>query len=309
MNKEKTSWLLSIIKYVLILTLTVVVACVASIRMMNITGYQNTVSQWSELSNQISEAEQQLSNRISSIEQNMDSHTASNSTETLITSANSPLSGKKIIYDGDSIAESRENNGGGYAALIAKKTDSTFVNFAKGGARLCSNEEKHSVVDNLVNLPADGDLYCFEGGINDFWTNAPIGKCDPSDFSRELDTTTICGAMETIFRYCIENFQGKPICFVIVHKVQKTATSQNSNGDTFTDYRDAMISVCQKYAIPYYDAFNESGLVGYNNTQSELFLTANVDGTGDGIHPNAEGYKRYYVPQLLNLFEKIIPVN
>ena len=218
----------------------------------------------------------------------------------------SVLRGKKIVYDGDSICESRVSgtaaNGGGYAKLIADHTGGTYVNQAVGGARLCASSEKHSVVNNLANLPADGDLYCFEGGINDFWGNTPIGECT-TGYTGEVDSTTICGALETIFRYALTNFVGKPVCFIITHKIQNTAYTTNSNGDTFKDYRDAMIQVCQKYSIPYYDAFTESGLNGWNEAQKNAFMSS-----ADGTHPNEEGYKRYYVPQLLALFGRIMPI-
>lgn len=227
----------------------------------------------------------------------------------------SVLKGKKIVYDGDSIAESRTgtsaNNGGGYAKLIAEKTGCTYVNQAVGGAYLRSTtvSGKHSVVDNLANLPKDGDLYCFEGGINDYWNNATLGTFSKTDFTGTLDVTTVCGALETIFRYALTNFVGKPICFVIAHKIQNTAYTKNhSTGDTFEDYRNAMVGICEKYSIPYYDAFSESGLNGWNTVQNNAYLTANANGTADGTHPNAEGYKRYYVPQLVALFERIMPL-
>ena len=226
----------------------------------------------------------------------------------------SPLTGKKIIYDGDSIAESRTgstaNNGGGYAKLIADAVSGTYQNYAVGGARLTakpSGASYHSVVDNLGSLPTDGDLYCFEGGINDFWTPKTLGTFSKTDFTGTLDTNTICGALETIFRYALTNFVGKPICFVITHKIQSTAYVANANGNTFEDYRNAMVGICQKYSIPYYDAFSESGLNGWNTAQNNAYLTANTNGTGDGTHPNEEGYKRYYVPQLISLFERIMP--
>jgi len=230
-----------------------------------------------------------------------------------ISKIQSPLTGKKIVYDGDSIAESRlsyANNGGGYAKLIADAIGGTYQNFAVGGARLTtkpSDKTYHSVVDNVGNLPTDGDLYCFEGGINDFWTPKNLGTFSKTDFTGTLDTNTICGALETIFRYALTNFVGKPICFVITHKIQSTAYVANGNGDTFEDYRNAMVGICQKYSIPYYDAFSESGLNGWNSVQNNAYLTANTDGTGDGCHPNEEGYKRYYVPQLIALFERIMP--
>lgn len=218
------------------------------------------------------------------------------------------LKGKKIVYDGDSICQGY-NASGGYPALIATITGGTAANQGVGGARLCSLSGRHSVVDNIVNLPTDGDLYCFQGGINDWWANTPVGTFSQGDYTGSVDPATIYGAMETIFRYALTNFVGKPICFVITHKIQNNAYSKNTAGHSFWDYRKAMIDVCEKYSIPYYDAFTRSGLNGWNTTQDSAYLTGNSAGTGDGIHPNEEGYKRYYVPQLLNLFREIMPVN
>lgn len=220
-----------------------------------------------------------------------------------------PLKGRKIVYDGDSIcAGTAENSGGGYAKLIAEQTGSSYVNHAQGGARLCSGvADHHCIADNLENLPAAGDLYCFQGGINDYWGSASLGTFTMDDFTGDVDPTTVCGALETIFRYMLNHFPGKPVCFIITHKIQFTAYSANSAGDTFRDYRDAMAAICEKYSIPYYDAFSESGLNGWNEAQSNLFLTGNGEGTPDGCHPNEEGHRRYYVPQLLALFRRILP--
>lgn len=286
-----------VLTIVILIAITIPLSYFVMNRMLALSGVQNAITGFST-----------LSNRIDVLEENMGNIAHTQENESLETEEIGSLQNKKIVYDGDSIAESRKTNGGGYPALIAELTGCTYENFAKGGARLCSNQERHSVVDNLVHLPDDADLYCFEGGINDFWSNTPIGSVDPNNYTGEYDTATLCGAMETIFSYCLETFPGKPICFIIPHKIQKTATSHNANGDTFEDYRNAMIAVCQKYSIPYYDAFNESGLNGWNQTQSELFLTGNTEGKGDGIHPNADGYSRYYVPQLIDLFEKTIPL-
>ena len=223
----------------------------------------------------------------------------------------SVLSGKKIVYDGDSICYGAGYKGG-YGKLIAQQVNGSYENFASGGARLVTAGENgtyHSVVDNLENLPVDGDLYCFQGGINDYWTRGTLGTYDYKNFDGPLDTTTVCGALETIFRYCLNNLVGKPICFVITHKIQKTAYKENEMGNTFKDYRDAMVGICQKYSIPYYDAFYESGLNGWNTAQNNAFLTGNSAGEPDGCHPNEQGYLRYYVPQLISLFETMMPID
>lgn len=215
----------------------------------------------------------------------------------------SPLAGKKIIYDGDSICFG-SINGGGYAKIIADKVNGTYENHAEGGATLvASSDDVHSIVENLKNLPKDGDLYCFEGGLNDVWKNMPLGTYNMLDFTGKVDETTICGALETIFRYALNNFVGKPVCFVIPHKV---------NNISYIDYKnfhDCAVAICNKYSIPYYDAFNERGLNGWNEVQKENFFKWDEKYQQyDGIHPNEEGYKKYYVPQLIALFEKIMPV-
>lgn len=217
----------------------------------------------------------------------------------------SPLYGKKIVYDGDSIATGLFGDGG-YAKLISDQVKCEYVNFAQGGGILSAttDESRHSVVNNLMNLPKDGDLYCFEGGINDYWKQIPLGTYDECDYTSYVDPNTVCGAIETIFRYAKSNITDKPVCFIIVHKIQETAYNANSKGDTFSDYHDAMVGICEKYSIPYYDAFLNSELDGADKEMSNLYLTGNMDGIPDGCHPNKEGYIRYYVPQLIEIFEK-----
>lgn len=228
----------------------------------------------------------------------------------------SPLHNKKIVYNGDSICATHINNntlrmnGGGFAKLIQDKTGCDFFNEAVDGsivrAKEGSGTNYHSVVDSIVNLPTDADIYCYEGGINDYWTRATLGTFSKSDYTSDVDVTTFCGALEQIFRYSLEHFLGKQIFFVIVHKVTTTAYTQNAMGNTFEDYHNAIVGICEKYGIPYYDAFMESGLNGWNSYQNNAYLTANSAGTGDGTHPNKDGYLKYYVPQLIAKFESLV---
>ena len=233
------------------------------------------------------------------------------------------LKGKKIVYDGDSICapwrdpSQNIDNGGAYPRLIAELVNGTsaateyYDNQAVGGGvfrtQLDIEEKKrrHSIVDNLVKLPTDGDLYCFEGGVNDHWSQTTLGDFIVDDYTGTLETTTFCGALEAVFRYCIENFIGKPICFIITHKC---ADQGEINEHTFADFREKMIGICEKYSIPYYDAWKESGLNYWNEAHCESnFIIREGHPKGDKCHPNIEGYKRYYVPQLISLFERIMP--
>lgn len=235
----------------------------------------------------------------------------------LVGDSASPLYGKKIAYNGDSICESRLNtsslayNGGAYAKIISDITGCTYENRAHSGGILASatgdgTTAARYVVSDVENMASDADLICFEGGINDYWTKVPLGTYSESDYTGTLDTATICGALESIFRQATAKWVGKPICFVIVHKITSTVYTQNTQGYTFKDAHDMMLGICKKYAIPVFDAFEESGLNAYNSIQNTNFLTANANGTPDGCHPNEAGYRAFYVPQLIALFESLI---
>ena len=225
---------------------------------------------------------------------------------------------KKIAYNGDSICETRltsttSYNGGAYAELIAEQTGCRYENRAKSGGILAStpgdggSTPARCVVTDVVNMADDADLICFEGGINDYWRGVPLGDYSESDYSGTLDETTVCGSLESIFRQATAKWVGKPIVFVIVHKIKSTVYTAGSAGYTFAQAREKMIGICNKYAIPYYDAFAESGLNAYNDIQNTTFLTSNTTGNPDGCHPNESAYKRFYVPQLIALFESVMP--
>lgn len=236
------------------------------------------------------------------------------------TKIQSPLTGKKIIYDGDSICESRIftsdeyinlNNGGGYAKLIADRVSGRYENHAVGGSMLASWNGEDGIASRISELPTDGDLYCFEGGINDFWNGVPLGTDTYHEYEYggiTRDTLSVLGALDYIFYYATTHFVGKPICFVISHHIVDPDDTADCGDYTYQELHDAIVKVCKKWAIPYYDAYYTSGLCGKNEVQSNAYLTANASGTGDGCHPNEEGYKRYYVPQLIDLFERIMPV-
>ena len=223
----------------------------------------------------------------------------------------SPLAGKKIAYNGDSICESRTDitssmyNGGAYAQIISDLTGCTFENRGKSGAVLASTTPDGAsirhICNDVENMAADADLICFEGGINDYWNGVPLGEFSESDFTGELDTTTLTGALESTFRQAINKWVGKPICFIIVHKITGTAHQENSAGYTFAEARERMIAVCEKYSIPYYDAYAESGLNPYMPIHNSTYMV-----NADGCNPNEDGYRKYYVPQLIALFESLI---
>lgn len=222
------------------------------------------------------------------------------------------LKNKTIVYIGDSITESRTNeslnnyNGGAYPKIIADLSGGEYLNYSGGGATLsyASGQETRSIANYLTNMSTSGDMYVFSGGINDLWDNRPLGRLS-DDFTSEVDQTTVIGALEKIFRYALTNFLGKPIMFVITHKVANPYYTNTEHYDQF-NLHDAIVSVCKKYSIPYYDAFDCSGLNGWNDAQKTAYLNSNPSGTPDGTHPNKTGYEKYYVPEIVSIMDSLL---
>lgn len=239
----------------------------------------------------------------------------------------SPLAGKKIAYHGDSICESRTDasklnyNGGGYAKIIADITGSTYDNKAGSGSVLVSalpsgqslsnDTTAKYIVTDMDSMPDDADIICFQGGINDWSKGCPFGELSAeNDYSGTLDTKTVIGALETICRKAINKWSGKPICFIITHKIANgnSAYAKCSGTDpwSYKELHDVMIQIFNKYSIPYLDMFNEGGLNSYMDIHNTLYFTGGSLGTPDKTHPNEEAYRKYYVPKLIELFESLV---
>lgn len=225
------------------------------------------------------------------------------------------MTSKVIAYNGDSITQSRltqgtaSYNGGAYPKLIADVTDSIYANFAHGGATLAyaPSTSYHRICREIDDMNGVYDAIIFSGGINDYWQDIPLGDFVEGDYTGTIDDGTVCGGLESIFRQAINKWCGKPIMFVITHKCKDTPVVVNNAGYTFEQCYEKIKAICHKYAIPYYDAYNESGLNGGIAIMSTTFMTAGSSGNPDGTHPNESAYMKYYVPQVIKMIEKNLP--
>lgn len=211
------------------------------------------------------------------------------------------ISQSKIAFFGDSITSGTGQ--GDYPSLIASITGATVTNHGRSGATLATGTDSTNHIAELVNAyTGNDDIVCISGGINDYNVSVPIGTLTDG-YSDAVDTTTVIGALESIFRKLMTDHTEAKIYYVITHKAASAEINPNTLGFTFEDYHDAIVSVLEKYAIPFYDAFAGSGFVTstygeWGETIRNLY-TVNAD----GIHPNEEGYLKYYVYQIIAMME------
>ena len=225
-------------------------------------------------------------------------------TEHLDTNRFSPLWGKKLCCDGDSIMHGAAQGGvsnGGFALPIAEKFNMTLQNIAVPGGTIRSDtywdadqqNPRHWICNSLATLDADGDYYIFEGGVNDVGSSAVMGSISWG-YSASLDTTTFCGAFEKCCKTLVETFKGKKCGFVFVHRIwQPTDTLASS----FFENQKAIL---KKWGIPFIDLME---LAPALNLIDDLKST--YTNNADGWHPNKLGYATYYVPKIIAWLETL----
>jgi len=211
------------------------------------------------------------------------------------------ISQNTIAFFGDSITAGTVN--GDYPSLIASITGASVTNHGKSGATLAAGTSSiHHVVDLVNEYTGTDDIICISGGMNDMNLAVPLGTLT-AGYADDLDTTTVMGALESIFRKLLTDHTEAKIYYVITHKAASAETIENALGLTYTDYHNAIMRVLEKYSIPFYDAFADSGLItsshGAWSEEIRRLYTIN----GDGIHPNEEGYLKYYVYPIIAMME------
>ena len=176
------------------------------------------------------------------------------------------LSGKLILWNGDSICAGAETTGN-WATRIAERNNMKSVNYAVGGGtiaeglpQLKDGSCRHSVSKTLEKMYEeypDADYIVLEGGTNDAdllereldYNHSHLGSVDVDDFSGEYNRNTFCGAMESVIYRALKYWNGKKICFIVAHKMGELVFSRRKR----RLYFDHAVMICKKWGIPYID--------------------------------------------------------
>ncbi len=157
---------------------------------------------------------------------------------------------------------------------------------------------RRSIPERVQYFDSDCDYIIMEGGINDVLGGLYLGEVTEG-FASELDTHTVLGGAEQMCRNLLERFAGKKLGFILIHKVLQLPFTSPPNADgTQKLYFDKIKEVLNKYSIPVLDLYNESGLNTGMDSFLKYTLATSANSNGDGVHPNEEGYRKFYVPKI-----------
>lgn len=193
--------------------------------------------------------------------------------------------GKKISVLGDSILYGvglNDRVAENITTHLANWTGANVTNYGISGTKV-SGSTSNSFWNRFPSVSKDVDLTIVFGGTNDYWHKAT----DIGDLT-STDTNTFCGAINNIIDYHCNNNGTNELLFVFpFSQAYSGASCETDYGHgTFSQFRDAMKSICAKRGIPFLDLYAESGMdVANNTTHKSLFTT-------DGVHAKPAGHLR-----------------
>ena len=221
----------------------------------------------------------------------------------------SPLYGKKLSLNGDSICYGAGSTGG-YGRILADTYGMTVQNIARNGGTIAAETYKnttkrHWICRTITNMDTDSDYVIVEGGVNDGSSDVavPLGEITTT-YNEALDDTTFYGAFESMCKQLVTRFAGKKIGYIAVHKM---SGGFNSDGDKDTNFYWAAKKCCEKWGVPFLDLNTTVPPFGYfKSSDTDLYsLRTTYTDSADGWHPNEEGYKKYYVPKIAAWLESL----
>lgn len=207
-------------------------------------------------------------------------------------------SGKKVNCLGDSITYGA--GGTSWTYFIGDLIGANEVrNYGVSGSSIQDDGKNQGFVNRYSAMDNDADLIIVWGGVNDHhWrTSSQYSFGDMNSTSNK----TFYGALKNLCLGLKQKYPGKSILFITpIKNVGYMAGSiecpawnvENALGKTLTDYRNAILEVCDYYSIQTLDLYSQSGFTtGLIESETNLLFP-------DKLHPNEKMNKEILTPKI-----------
>ena len=192
---------------------------------------------------------------------------------------------KKIIFLGSSVTFGAASNGISFVELLAQKDGIIPIKEAVSGTTLVDNG-KSSYISRMktIDKSIDADAFVCQLSTNDATLKMPVGEVSPSFEIKDLDTSTVAGAIEYIIFYAKETWR----CPVVFY------TGTRYDSEQYAILVQLLLNIKEKWNIGVIDLWNSE----MNNISPSLYKKY----MADGIHPTRAGYEQWWLPE----FEKYL---
>lgn len=202
---------------------------------------------------------------------------------------NNKLSNKKITFIGDSITEYNDTATYNYVKIFETVGNCTVQNLGRSGVGYCRYHDTNSnFISKIPDIDSDTDIIMISGSFNDLGSSEPLGN--PTD----TGTTTICGYINQFYDALFTAFPTKQIvCCSMNYWV-----GFGTNSARFTNYVDALKTICRNRAIPFLDVGEKCNIRPWIADNATAYCP-------DGTHPNNDGHLLIY-PIISSFVESLI---
>lgn len=200
--------------------------------------------------------------------------------------------GKKVACLGDSITQKIENVRKYYDFWKVYLSPDVILDYGVAGSSISRKtgewptwDTQVPFVERIKTIPKDIDVLTIFGGVNDWVADRTLGSLG------DTEDTTFYGALDKMFKYATQNFQGKDI--YVFTPLQNdwikrpandgTTDGRNRSGKYLKEYVEAIKQVAEKYAIPVCDLYSTM-FYPFAEGFTEKYMP-------DGLHPNESAHK------------------
>lgn len=198
------------------------------------------------------------------------------------------LKGRSVLFLGDSIVSSERDTSlfyRGWADRIGKVNAMSYVNNGKSGTSF-STQKSDRIISYLNVIGRKSfDYVITNGGVNDAWVSAPVGKITDSFDVKDFNTATFAGALEEFFYTVKQKYPTAIVGYICTFSMPSASYGSVSN---MTAYYAAAKQICEKWGVHCLDL--------YNNTEfcRDVLQTHTTTYMADHVHPNGAGNDLIY---------------
>ena len=212
-------------------------------------------------------------------------------------------SGLRVMNFGDSVAAGAKSGKVTYAQLIAQLIGGTVIaSPAHAGDKLSDIRKQ---VEKAIKGSYSPDIVFLEGGLNDMiGINEESGATGKEAYtvktfeSAGIGMKTFASQVETIMQMVKKQYPKALVVYVLPHRTAKR------NAELQEACWQCVKKCARKCGVAVVDVFHDSALSSGTNSQHKGMTDGNVKTNEVGTHPTLNGYKKYYIPLLMDTLKK-----
>lgn len=217
-------------------------------------------------------------------------------------------SGLRVMNFGDSVAAGAKSGKVTYAQLVAQLIGGTVIaSPAHAGDKLA---DIHKQVEKAAKGSYAPDVVFLEGGLNDMiGINEESGATGKEAFtvktfeSAGIGMKAFAGKVETIMQMVKKQYPKALVVYVLPHRTAKR------NAELQEACWECVRKCAKKCGVDIVDVFHDSALSSGTNSQHKGMTDGNAKTNEVGTHPTLAGYKKYYVPLIMDVLKKQGKIN